>query len=111
MVDDVGQLVGREPDVERVEHRPHAGDGEIGLEVSLVVPAEGPHPVTLLDAEAGQGRSQLLGPGGHLGEGGGAVPALLDGYDGTVAVDLCPWSRMSRIRSGASCMVLFMPQV
>ena len=90
VVDDVGQLLGREPDVQRVQHRPHAGDGEVGLQVALVVPAEGADPVALLDAEAGQGRRQLLGPGGHLGEGGRAVPARLDGDDGAVAVHLLP---------------------
>ena len=63
VVDDVGQLLGREPDVERVQHGPHAGDGEIGLEVALVVPAEGADAVARLDAEPGQGGGQLLGPG------------------------------------------------
>ena len=90
VVDDVGQLLGREPDVERVQHRSHGGDGEIRLEVALVVPAEGADAVTLLDAQPGQGGGQLLGPGGHLGEGGRAVPALLDGDDGAVAVDPLP---------------------
>ena len=90
VVDDVGQLIGGEPDVERVQDRPHGGDGEVGLEVALVVPGEGADPVPRLDPQAGEGGGQLLGPGRHLGEGGRAVPALLDGDDGAVAVHLLP---------------------
>ena len=74
VVDDIRQLLGREPDVERVQHRPHAGDGEIRLEVALVVPAEGADAAIRPDAEPGEGGGQLLGPGGDLDEAGLAVP-------------------------------------
>ena len=90
MVDDVGQLLGREPDVEGVQDGPHGRDGEIGLQVTLIVPAERADPVPRLDPEAGEGGRQLLRPGCHLGEGGRAVAARLDGDDGAVAVHLLP---------------------
>ena len=90
VVDDVGQLLGREPDVQRVQHRSHAGDGEIRLEVALVVPAEGADAVTRLDAEPGQGGGQPLGPGGDLDEAGLAAAALLHRDDGAVAVHPLP---------------------
>jgi hypothetical protein len=51
MVDDPGQLLGDEPQVQRVQDRSHARDGEVGLEMLLVVPAERRHPVALGDAE------------------------------------------------------------
>ena len=86
VVDDIGQLLGRQPDVQRVQDRSHAGDGEVGLEVALVVPAEGADAVTRLDAEPGQGGGQPLGPGGHLDETGLAAAALLHRDDGAVAV-------------------------
>ena len=73
VVDHVGQLLGEEPDVQRVEHGPHRGHREVGLEVLLVVPGEGAHPVPVAHPEAPQGRGQSLGPGRHLGEGGPPV--------------------------------------
>ena len=88
VVHDIGQLLDREPDVQGVQHRSHAGDGEVGLQVALVVPAEGAHAVTLFDPEAGERGRQPLGPGRHLGERGRAVPARLHGDDGAVPVDL-----------------------
>ena len=70
VVGDVGQLLGEQPEVQRVEHGAHRGDGQVGLEVLLGVPGEGGDPVALPDAEAGQGRGQPVGPVGHLGEAG-----------------------------------------
>ena len=58
--------------------------------MALVVPAEGADPVARLDAEPGQRGGQLLGPDGHLGKGGPAAPALLDGDDGAVTVHPLP---------------------
>ena len=69
VVHHVGQLLGEQPDVEGVEHRPHRGDRQVGLEVLLVVPGEGAHPVAGADAEPAQGRGQPLGARRHLGEG------------------------------------------
>ena len=51
VVDDVGQLLGEEPDVERVQHPVAAGGGEVELEVTGRVPGEGGHPAALADAE------------------------------------------------------------
>ena len=111
VVDDVGQLVGREANVERVQHRAHGGDGEIGLEVALVVPAERADAVALLDAEAGQGSCELLGPDRHFGEGGPAAPPFFDGDDGAVPVDPLAMTQDVSDEEGASCMVLCIPQV
>ena len=65
-------------------------DAQIGLEVGLVVPQEGPHPVAVADPQALEGLGQLLGPGGHLGEGGldGLARRSDDGDHPAVAVDL-----------------------
>ena len=51
MVDDVGELLLEQADVERVQHRADAGHGEVQLEMALVVPGERRHAVALLDAE------------------------------------------------------------
>src|SRR3712207_8525387 len=40
----VGQLLGEQPDVQRVQHPAGAGRGEVELEVALAVPAERPDP-------------------------------------------------------------------
>ena len=48
---DVPQLVGMEPQVERVQHRAQQRHGEVGLEVAVVVPAERGDPVARADAE------------------------------------------------------------
>ena len=75
VVDHVGQLLGEEPDVQGVEHRPHGGDGQVGLEVLLVVPGERPHPVAVAHPQAPQRGGQPLGPARHLGEGGRRSPS------------------------------------
>jgi hypothetical protein len=54
VVDDVGQLLGEQPQVEGVQHRAHRRHGEVRLEVLLGVPQERPDPVALLHAEPGQ---------------------------------------------------------
>ena len=46
VIDDEGQLFGEEPDVEGVQDRAHAGNGDVRLHVRLVVPHEGGDPVT-----------------------------------------------------------------
>jgi len=51
VVDDVRELLGEEADVQGVQHRAHAGDGEVQLEVLLVVPGEGGHAIALLHAK------------------------------------------------------------
>jgi hypothetical protein len=55
---DVGELVGVKPEVEGVEHRPHGRDGEVRLEVLLVVPAQRRDAVPGPDAEPRERRGQ-----------------------------------------------------
>ena len=54
VVDDVGELLLEQADVERVQDRADTGDREIQLEMALVVPRERPHAIALLDAEPRQ---------------------------------------------------------
>ena len=54
VVGDVDQLLGEQPDVERVQHRAHRRDREVGLEVLGVVPHEGRDPLVAVDAEVAQ---------------------------------------------------------
>ena len=69
MVDDVGELVGVEAEVERVEDAAHERDAEVGLEVRAVVPAERGDAVAGLDAEVEQGPGEAAGAVGEVGEG------------------------------------------
>ena len=108
VVDDVGELLGEQPDVEGVQDRAHGRHGQVRLEVALVVPAERPHPVARTHPEPPERRRQLLGPAGHLGERRRPVAVGLDGDHLAVAVDRWPWRRMPLIRSGPSCIVLRM---
>ena len=70
MIGHVDELLGEEPDVERVEHGAHARDGEVGLHVALVVPHKGADPFTGLNAERGESGGELVGPVGNFGKGG-----------------------------------------
>ena len=69
-----GELLGEEPEVQRVEHRAHAGNREVRLEVLLGVPEEGADPVAGLDPEPGQRRGEPIDPLGHVGERGAPAP-------------------------------------
>ena len=60
MADDVADLLRRQPDVDGVHHRAHAGNGEVRFLVLLVIPAEGGDPVARLDAQAAQAGRQLI---------------------------------------------------
>jgi len=51
MVDHVDQLLGEQANIERVQHGSHAGHGEVGLHVSLVVPHECADAITRPDAQ------------------------------------------------------------
>ena len=62
MVGDVGNMLGRQARVQRVQHRADAGDAEIELEMAIGVPGDGADPVAELDAQTLQGFRQLLGP-------------------------------------------------
>ena len=61
MVGDIGDVLGRQPRVERVQHRADAGNAEIELEMAIGVPGDGADPVAELDAQPLQRLGQLLG--------------------------------------------------
>ena len=69
VVDDVGELVGVEAEVERVEHAAHQRDAEVGLEVRAVVPAERGDAVAGRDAEIEQDPGEAAGAVGEVGAG------------------------------------------
>ena len=60
VVDDLRELRRWEAKVERVQHRAHAGDREVGLDVLLVVPAERADSISGRDAKSLQCRGQSL---------------------------------------------------
>ena len=68
VIGDVGELLGEQPDVERVEHGAHARHRQVRLHMALVVPHEGADPVPGSNAEFGEGGGELIGPVGDLGE-------------------------------------------
>ena len=90
VVHDVGELVGEQADVERVEHAAHAGDREVRLEVLLGVPRERRDPITRLDAEAAERGRQQVDPVRHLCEGGATARVALERDHLTVAEDRAP---------------------
>ena len=62
VIDDVDQLLGREPRVDRVAHGPDAGDRVIELEMAVAVPGEGRDPVAKLHPLRLQPVGKLAGP-------------------------------------------------
>ena len=86
-VTDVGR---REPDVQRVQHRAHRGDRQVGLEVLGVVPHEGADPLVRVDAQAAQGVGQPGGPAARFGVGTAPGPVSGPGDDLSVAENRCP---------------------
>jgi len=52
-------VIQRQVRVDRVQLRAHARDGEVGLEVPVVVPAQRPDPVAVLDAGRREGAGDL----------------------------------------------------
>ena len=58
VVDDVRELLGEEPDVQRVQHPPGARGGEVQLEVAGRVPGERGHPPVGGDAERVEGAAE-----------------------------------------------------
>ncbi len=68
VVGDVRELLGKEADVERVQHRAHRGHREVRLEMLLRVPAEGRDAIAGGDAEPRERRRQALGTLGDVGE-------------------------------------------
>ena len=67
VVDDVGQLLLEQADVERVQHRAGAGHREVQLEVALVVPGERADAVARLHAEPAERAREAVDAIGQLG--------------------------------------------
>ena len=65
---DVGQVLGEEADVQRVQDGAQARHADVGLHVLLVVPAERGHARVGADAEAAQGGDEPARSRQHLGE-------------------------------------------
>jgi hypothetical protein len=70
VVDHVGELIRKQPDVDRVEHGSHRRNGEICLHVPLVVPHERSDTVTFGDTEPGECCRQPISPVCDLRKGG-----------------------------------------
>jgi hypothetical protein len=87
VVDDVLELLGEQPQVQRVHHRAHGRDGEVGLEVLLVVPHERADAVALLDTERRQRTGEPGGAGSHLGVRRAPRRVALPGRHDGVGVD------------------------
>src|SRR5207253_1235451 len=77
VVDDVGDLVGVEAEVEGMEDPAGERDAEVGLEVGAVVPGERGDAVAGPDAEAGEGLREAARAAREV-----AVCAALDGFIG-----------------------------
>ena len=86
VADDVADLLRRQPDVNGVHHRTHAGNGEVRLLVLLGVPAEGGDPVAGPDTQAAQAGRQLIRAVGQGPELDPAHPAGLAGNDLAVGI-------------------------
>jgi hypothetical protein len=66
VIDDPGDLVGKQPRVDGVVDGADAGDAVPGFQVAPGIPGEGRHPVARLDAIAHQALRHLLGPGADI---------------------------------------------
>jgi hypothetical protein len=66
VVGDVGELVGEQADVQRVQHRAVARRRHVDLEVALRVPRERGHAVARLDPERAQRVRDAVDPLPHL---------------------------------------------
>src|SRR2546430_5318879 len=64
-----------------MQHRTHAGDREVELQVTIVVPGQGAHPVAGGDAQLSKGVRQLGNPASELGVGVAVAAALPPGHD------------------------------
>jgi len=69
MVDDIADLFGIKPGVHRMQHGPHARNGEIQLQMPMRVPGQRCHPVTRLDAQPDQGLRDLACTNGKASPG------------------------------------------
>ncbi len=66
VVDDVGELLGEQADVERVQHRTDARHRHVQLEVALVVPRERANAIALSHAQPLQHAREAIDALAHL---------------------------------------------
>src|SRR5216117_1738679 len=66
MVDDVGEVLGREPEVQRVEDAADERRRPVDLEVAVAVPGQGRHTVALPEAEGREGAGEACRPLGKV---------------------------------------------
>ena len=86
VVGDIGELLLEQADVEGVEHRAHAGDAHVRLQVALRVPGERGDPIPVLDAESPQRAAQAVDAVAHLGVAGARGPVVGERHHLAVAV-------------------------
>jgi hypothetical protein len=104
VVGDVGDLLGEEPDVDRVEHGPHARHRHVELQVLLAVPAEGRDPVARSDPETLERLRQAVDALPHLAVARPALAVVGEGDDLGVAEH--PPHALERVQQGERAVVL-----
>ena len=105
VVDDVGELLGEEADVERVEHRAHARDGEVGLEVLLGVPQ---NVATRSPDSMPRRRSAAASRSARAATSANDARRLPSPSKVTTSLSPCtvrPWRKIMPTVSGKSCIV------
>src|ERR1700738_3840080 len=100
MVDHEGQLLGEEPDVEGVHHRPHGRNGQVRLEMLLVVPAERADPVALAYPKPAEASAQPLDSLGDLAEGRSSHPGPVECRNLAAMMDCLAVTEDMRNREG-----------
>jgi hypothetical protein len=86
VVDDVGQLVVRQAQVEGVQHRTHRRHREVRRQVRRRVPAQRRHHIIAADAQCLQRPRQAAGSRGKIGEGCAARRCAVELSDGCVGM-------------------------
>jgi hypothetical protein len=86
VVGDPGHLLRPQPQVQGVQHRTHRRYREISLEMFLVVPLKGRHPLVAGDPESAQRAGQLRSAPAHRGVARAAGTVAGPGDDLAVAV-------------------------
>src|SRR5439155_5783419 len=84
----VRQLLGKEPDVERVEHRSHARRAQIELEMALRVPGEGRDPVAFAYPKRLERAAEAVDPFAQLLVGDPRGSVVGERHDLAVAVNV-----------------------
>ena len=79
MVEDVGDLFGEQPRVQRMQHRAHAGDGVVQLEVPEIIPGHRRDAVARPDPGRGERVSELARAPEDVGV-GAAMTRMIGGH-------------------------------